>query len=134
MKATSRSPRASGLSKAKSSTGFVLSEGDRGRSKVRVIVPCSSSSDTCTKRTKPNNLQSEERKIARMRFRLLPAAGCRTSKLLFLLARSNESEADEWADCEQNPNRTKLLFVSSPLSPTPSRNAAKMSSTKHGAA
>lgn len=67
-------------------------------------------------------------------FRLLPAAGCRTSKLLFLLARSNETEADEWADCEQNPNRTKLLFVSSPLSPTPSRNAAKMSSTKHGAA
>lgn len=69
-----------------------------------------------------------------MQFRLLPAAGCRTSKLLFLLARSNETEADKWADCEQNPNRTKLLFVSSPLSPTPSRNAAKMSSTKHGAA
>lgn len=69
-----------------------------------------------------------------MQFHLLPAAGCRTSKLLFLLARSNETEADEWADWEQNPNRTKLLFVSSPLSPTPSRNAAKMSSTKHGAA
>lgn len=69
---------------------------------------------------------------------LLPPAGCRISNpcLWFLfvsLASSNKTEPDELSDAVQTPNRAKLRFVSSPSFPTPSRNSANKSSTKHGA-
>lgn len=106
VKVTSRFSPVRGLSNAKSRTGFSLSKGDCGRSKVNLSAPLSPSSATCTDGENKTSAVVREKtttfktKMIAFREHFLPPAGCRSSSpsLWFLfvsLASSNKTEPDE---------------------------------------